>query len=97
MLPNVFADGIIIVCVILGVLLIICPVLKGARNIWAEQQMYKYEYGLRTQTHNQTNKQYDFDQSAVVSTNSNAINASNCNVSKNKTYDLLPFEDDSQL
>jgi hypothetical protein len=42
MLPNIFADGIIIVCVIIGVLLVIWPLLKGARSIWTEQQTYKY-------------------------------------------------------
>merc|ERR1719350_1831520 len=88
MLPNIVADGIIILCVVIGVLLILWPILKGARSIWTEQQMYKCtgpEVRLST----------SFDHRE---TNSNTINSSSCNKqNKNKTYNPLPLEDESQL
>ena len=59
MLPNLLADGLIIVGLVVGVLLVMWPLFQGARNLWVEQQMY--------------------------------------NLEKDKTYNPLPFEDDSQL
>ena len=96
MLPNLFADGIIIFCVVIGVLLILWPILKGAKSIWTEQQMYK-KYTVGT-----VNDVPCCDHRAAAvqtSTNSNTINSSSCNKqSKNKTmYNPLPFEDESQL
>jgi len=95
MLPNLFADGIIIFCVVIGVLLILWPILKGAKSIWTEQQMYK-KYTVGT-----VNDVPCCDHRAAAvqtSTNSNTVNSSSCNKqSKNKTYNPLPFEDESQL
>ena len=83
MLPNIFSDGIIIIPVIIGVLLIIWPLLKGARSILSEQQMYKY----------------NFNQTPVVTTCTNSNNICNSTTSNNKlkTYNPLPYEDDSEF
>jgi len=47
MLPNLFADGVIIICVVIGVLLIVWPLLQGAKSILAEQKLCKYDFGSK--------------------------------------------------
>ena len=48
MLPNAFADGIIIACVVTGVLLILWPLLQGAKSILVEQKLcMRYEFGSK--------------------------------------------------
>ena len=89
MLPNIFADGLLIFCVLTGVLLIIWPLLKGARSIWTEDQTYKYNF-------NQAAKAVI---TAAVTTSSSPANknsGSNHNNKLKQTYNPLPFEDDSK-
>ena len=92
MLPNIFADGVIIVCVVIGVLLIIWPLLKGARSIWTEQQVYKYNFNQAATA--------VMTAAVTASTNSSSANKNSGSNHSNKlkqTYNPLPFEDVSQL
>ena len=89
---NIVADGIIILCVVIGVLLILWPILKGARSIWTEQQMYKYTGPISAGPEIHSSTSCDHRE-----TNSNAINSSSSNNKQNKSYNPLPFEDESQL
>jgi hypothetical protein len=92
MLPNIVADGIIILCVVIGVLLILWPILKGARSVWTEQQMYKYTGPIAPAPEVLSSTSCDYRE-----TNSKNINSSSCNNKQNKSYNPLPFEDESQL
>ena len=56
MLPNLFANGLIIFCVIIGVILLLWTLVKGAKNILAEQQMYKFKSGKSSERKNSENK-----------------------------------------
>lgn len=47
MLPNLFADCLIIACVVIGVILVLWPLLQGIRNFWNEQQVYKYNFKIK--------------------------------------------------
>ena len=56
MLPNLFANGLIIFCLIIGVILLLWTLVKGAKNILAEQQMYKFKSGKSSERKNSENK-----------------------------------------
>ena len=56
MLPNLFANGLIIFCLIIGVILLLWTLVKGAKNILAEQKMYKFKSGKSSERKNSENK-----------------------------------------
>ena len=59
MLPNLFANGLIIFCVIIGVILLLWTLVKGAKNILAEQQMYKFKSGKSSEKQNENKTLYN--------------------------------------
>ena len=69
-LPELFSDGLIISCLVIGLFLVICPLFQGAKSLWIEQQLYKYSLGGNLSPENHI---------------------------RDKSYNPLPFEDDSRL
>ena len=43
MLPSLFANGLILICVIIGVILLLWTLVQGAKSYLAEQQLYKFK------------------------------------------------------
>ena len=43
LLPSLFANGLILICVIFGLLLLLWTLIQGAKNFVAEQKMYKFK------------------------------------------------------
>ena len=43
MLPNLFANGLILISVIIGLILLLWTLVQGAKSYLAEQQLYKFK------------------------------------------------------
>ena len=43
MLPNLFADGLIVLCVVIGTILVMWPIFKCANGVLAEYRLQKFK------------------------------------------------------
>jgi len=41
--PNLFANGLIVICVVLGAILVLAPIFKFAKGILAEYRLQKFQ------------------------------------------------------